>query len=187
MAQSLTLHSSALSEWFGRFAGNGRPNEIERGIELFRNSHVWDYRATPTGIHASVEDRQLAFFQVGVTWINALNQSVGPECFLPDPPGNLAMRCTCGSDKMPCAHVAAAIVYWISELDKKNLESPSLLAEKAERDYGRKLALFRKLSKEKAASFAEFNVDSLQLRPDLQKEVSRIATRVMREMRGRTI
>lgn len=184
MAKSITLHLAPLSVWFSRFAANGQSNEIERGIDLYRNSHVWDYHASRTGIHASVEDRQLAFYQVNVTWLNEWNQAVDPERFLPDPLVNLTMRCTCTSVNMPCEHVAAAVIYWISELDRKNREQPSMILPDADkRDYDRKLAFFRKLSKEKTASFADFDADSLHLRPDLQKEISRISTRVMRQIR----
>lgn len=179
------LRSSALSGWLGRFAENANLNVIERGIELYRNRHVWDYHTSRTGIHATIEDHQSTFFQVSVTWNNDLNQAIDAAAFLPDPAGSLNMRCNCGAVRMPCRHIAAAVIYWLSELDRKQKgRQPSMvLPEADESDYDKKLSLFRKLSKEKVASFADFEAGKLHQRPDLQKEISRISLQVMREMR----
>ncbi|RYL95698.1 hypothetical protein EWI07_00530 [Sporolactobacillus sp. THM7-4] len=186
MTRPIVLHSRQLVDWLNQFAAASDLNTFKKGIALYRNKRIWDYHSSSGGLNASVEGHQHSFYQVNVSWsapfdpVETLNVSL-PEL------SKQNIHCTCSHPNMPCEHVMAAVIYWIIDLDKKSLDRrPSLaIPGFVDTDYEKKLDKFKKLSSQKAASFADFDVDKLRIRPDLQKKVSELSTRVMHQMRNK--
>jgi hypothetical protein len=185
--KSMIPDEPGLRRWLRAFSESADSGVYKKGIDLYRNNRVWDYHASRKKLRASVEDRNFSFFQVTVNLIGRHEPQAG-NGGLPDPATGLDMQCSCGRQKMPCEHVAATVVYWILERSGGQTElfaTPVPRDERRDREYEKKLAHFRNRSARRVASFAEFDVDFLNMRPDLQKKTVNIATRVMQEAKIR--
>ncbi|WP_100487380.1 SWIM zinc finger family protein [Sporolactobacillus pectinivorans] len=180
---TLYVHSPALADWLTKFAETMETLRFERGLFLCRNGRVWDYHASGGAIHASVEDRQSSFYEVEINWKNGMEHPGDPEFRLPDPAKGLSTRCTCGYGPRPCAHVAAAMIYRINDLDKKFRSRRSSLSpvtpDYDDAAYRRLLAKFRAEVENISPTFENFDAAKLHLRPDFHDQMSRISSLVM--------
>ncbi|RYM06217.1 hypothetical protein EWH99_03805 [Sporolactobacillus sp. THM7-7] len=183
MGKSIVLRNPVLVRWLERFANGTETAVFKKGMELYRNKRIWDYHASAKGIRASLEDRDSSFFQVTVRWDTPFASDRLRSDTTPDP-AEMHVHCTCHNRRMPCEHVAAAVIYWVITIDRKEKRrNPRAVPDFSETDYQEKIEAFKARSASIPPSYAVFRPEHLKIRPDLQKKFTEISERVMEMMR----
>ncbi|RYL93563.1 SWIM zinc finger family protein [Sporolactobacillus sp. Y61] len=177
----ISIHDPQLADWLIHFSGTIDRTKFSRGYDFCRRNRVWDYHASQTSIHANVEDRHSEFCQVDIRWDAARSDPAGP---LPRYMDKRTFHCSCGGE-LPCEHIAAVIIYRISELDKskKVQKISAVLPVNDDFEYQRMLSVFGKQIKKQTPAFTRFDPSKLRIRPDFQKEACRLIETAMKSMR----
>lgn len=180
----LFIHDAALAEWLTAFARMMETTRFERGLFLCRNRRVWDYHASETRIHATVEDGQSVFYEAEIIWKGSAKAALPIKDSQRD---LMHYSCTCGFGPEPCAHVAALLIYRIIDLDKKHQTRRSsgspVLPDFDDTAYRRMFSEFRSSVQKKSPAVENFHPDKLRVRPDFDDMMHLITGQVMKNYR----
>lgn len=182
MKETIKLHSRLLADWLNIFTKQMDAGRFERALSICRQDHIWDYHTSDKGMNANVEDIHSSLFQVHVGWRSS--EKDGKE-LLPDPRNDLSFQCSCGNQKMPCAHAAAVVLYRILLMDRGRFgHGIAVQSGPDDSGYQRMLSDFQRLSEREKPAYQYFDRAQLHLRPDLQQAADHYSRQIIESFFG---